>query len=93
MRNRATPPPGKMPSSTAAQVACNALSTRSALPELDLGRAARLGVEAVGIGVMLKDLADHEGAVLAGIYAPAMLSAFLTISTPCFWSSFVVLMP
>src|SRR5271168_170382 len=40
-RNSATPPPGRMPSSTAARVACIASSTRSfALFHFSLGRTA-----------------------------------------------------
>ena len=40
-RSSATPPPGKMPSSTAARVACTASSTRSLRSlDFDLGRAA-----------------------------------------------------
>ena len=40
-RNSATPPPGTMPSSTAARVACMASSTRSFFClDLDLGRAS-----------------------------------------------------
>ena len=39
-RNRATPPPGRMPSSTAARVACRASSTRAFFSFISLSVAA-----------------------------------------------------
>ena len=33
----------------------------------EVAELAGLGIEAVGVGVVLKDLADHDGTVLAGI--------------------------
>ena len=46
-------------------LAVNAIASRSYAPSSPSNAA--LGVEAVGVSVIFKDLADHDGAVLAGI--------------------------
>jgi hypothetical protein len=51
-------------------LSCSATRTTlvgSIIPLLTRSKLAGLGIEAVGVGVILKDLADHDRAVLAGI--------------------------
>ena len=51
----------------------------------EVAELAGLRIEALDVGVILKDLADHDGAVLASIDGDlAVLSAFLTMSMPAF---------